>query len=292
MTAHASALAAPPPSLTRAEKARFTALGIRVFAKYDALRLRTYAKGERLDGRIGVRAMGTSVALRFDDVGYFNRVYARDNSIADRLAEVERFYAGGEFGCELVGPPEGSCEAIDRACERRGWTRGKRYAWVYARTAWLRPRSSGNGEFRIGPPSEVERDTFLRCYLTGFEAEPDRFAPALRNMRHLFDVPELQFLLAWKGQDPAGVGMLYHEGAATALCAGATVPEYRRSGCHHALLEARIQAAIDKGCRELCSWAAMGSQSHLNMEDAGLITVGVSAAWRFEPRARRPAHSR
>jgi hypothetical protein len=283
MTAHATGRTAPA-GLTEAERVHYTALGIRVFAEYDALRLRTYAKGEQLGARTRVRALGTAVALRFDDVGYFNRIYAPDDSIAERLAEAERFYAGRPFGCELVGPPEETCGAIDRACEKRGWTRGKRYAWVYARAAWLRPKTSGAGGFRIAPPSETERNIFLNCYLRGFEAEPERFAAALRNMRHLFDVPQLQFLLAWKGRQPAGVGMLYRDGSATALCAGATVPEYRRSGCHHALLDARIQAAIGQGSKELCSWAALGSQSHVNMEDAGLITVGISAAWRFEPR--------
>jgi hypothetical protein len=285
MTAHATERIARPASLTTAEQARFTALGIRVFAEYDALRLRTYAKGERLGRRVRVRAMGTAMALRFDDVGYFNRIYAPDNSVAERLADVEQFYAGSRFGCELVGPPEGSCEAIDRACERRGWTAGKRYAWVYARTAWLGRNKSRTCEFRIAPPPEVERGTFLDCYLTGFEAAPERFAAAHRNMRHLFEVPELQFLVAWKGQVPVGVGMLYRDSRATALCAGATVPKYRRSGCHHALLAARIQTAIGQGCKQLCSWAAAGSQSHINMEDLGLMTVGVSASWRFEPPA-------
>jgi hypothetical protein len=283
MTAHGTERTTRPAGLTPAEQERFTALGIEVFARYDALRLRTYAKGEALDGRIRIRAMGSAVALRFDDVGYFNRVYAPDDSIADRLAELERFYAGCEFGCELVGPPEGFCGEIDRACERRGWIRAKRYAWVYARTAWLHPQTSGDCGFRIAPPSEEERDTFLNCYLRGFEAEPKRFPAAIRNMRHLFDAPELQFLLAWKGQQPAGIGMLYHDETATALCAGATVPEYRRSGCHHAMLVARIEAAISQGCKQLCSWAALGGQSHTNAENAGLMTVGVSAAWRFEP---------
>ncbi len=287
MTASATQRTAPATCPGMQEQAAFTALGIRVFAEYDALRLRTYAKGERLGRRVRVRKVGSATALRFEDVGYFNRIYAPDDSIGDRLPEVERFYAGSRFGCELVGPSAGWCEAIDRACEARGWTRSKRYAWVYARTAWLHPKLSDAGEFRIAPPSEAERATFLDCYLRGFEAPPENFAAAQRNMRHLFQAPQLYFLLAWKGQTPAGVGMLYRSGKATALCAGATVPEYRRSGCHHALLNARIQTALEQGCDALCSWAALGSQSHINMEDAGLITVGVSAAWRFEPAARR-----
>jgi GNAT superfamily N-acetyltransferase len=288
MTGQATVRTTAPAWLTTAAQARHTALATRVLAEYDALRLRTYAKSEGLDRCIRVLEMGTATTLRFDDVGSFNRIYAPDQSIAKRLAEVEEFYAGCPFGCELVGPPEGSSEAIDRACEQRGWSRGQRYAWVYARTAWLRRRASDTAEFRIAPPSEAERETFLNCYLKGFEAAPERFAAAIRNMRHLFHVPQLQFLLAWKGHEPAGVGMLYRNSRATTLCASATLPEYRRSGCHRALLEARIQTAIGQGCKQLCALATLGSQSHANMEARGLITVGVSASWRFDPPARAP----
>jgi hypothetical protein len=32
----------------------------------------------------------------------------------------------------------------------------------------------------------------------------------------------------------------------------------------------------------VCSWALAGGQSHANIEDSGLVTAGISAAWRFE----------
>jgi GNAT superfamily N-acetyltransferase len=135
-------------------------------------------------------------------------------------------------------------------------------------------------ELSIRHVSVEERESFLLSYLRAFEARPERFANALRNMRHLFGVPDLEFLMAWQGKQPSAVGMLYRAGKAAGLCAGATLPEYRRQGCHSALLAARIRLAEEQGCDEIFAWAAAGGQGHANMERIGLKTAGITTAWR------------
>ena len=89
--------------------------------------------------------------------------------------------------------------------------------------------------------------------------------------------------MAWSGENTAGVGMMMRSGTAALLCAGAVLPEFRKKGCHSALLAARIRLAAEYGTEELYSWAILDGQSHANLEKAGLAPVGVTAAWRFVP---------
>jgi hypothetical protein len=257
-------------------------------AAYDRLRLETYRDRGPRGGSIRVDSIGGATALRFEDVGYFNRIYSADESVADHLAEIEAFYAGIAFHCELVGPaaidPARSRAGIDRACSRRGWLPGSCYAWVAAQGRALdRAPPSRPPRFEIRPPECSERELFVSTYLRAFEAAPGRFVAALPNMRHLFDLAELSFLVAFARGEPAGVGVLYRAGAAAVLCGGATLPRFRNQGCHTALIEARIRMALDLGCRSVVSWARAGGQSHANMRRAGLSTVGITSAWRFPP---------
>lgn len=251
---------------------------LRLVARYDAMRLETYRNKEQLFGRICVSPIGHALGLRFDDVGYFNRVYCDDLSFVEELAAIEEFYRGGRFGCEVVGPPTGVAQSVRLA--RAGWSAGQEYAWLHhANCGALR---LGDGmQFTIRPPKASEQHEFLQAYLCAFEAQRENIPGALRNMKHLFDRPELTFLMAWQGNRLAGIAMWMRCGEAALLCAGAALPEFRELGCHAALLGARIRMAAEAGCKEIYSWAALGGQSQSNMERAGLRVVGTTKTWRY-----------
>jgi hypothetical protein len=252
-------------------------MALQLVARYDALRLQTYRDCESLGDKIGIGGIGPAIALRFDDVGYFNRAYADDGAVWGSIGEIESFYRGCRWGCCLVGPPSPARSAAPRP----GWDVGPRYAWLHGRSAKA-VGVPGASEFLIRPPAADEKALFLRCYLQAFGASPSVFSAALRNMRHLFDRPELDFLIAWWKNRPAGIGMLYRAGTAALLCAGATLPGMRGCGCHQALIAARLRLARDRGCQEIFSWANAGGQSQANLERAGLKTVGVTHAWRLD----------
>jgi hypothetical protein len=245
-------------------------------AQYDEMRLRTYRDNENHGDKIGIASIGPATALRFDDVGYFNRVYAGVHDVWDSIDEIESFYRGGPWGCELIGPTD---ETSGPPVPPR-WSPGNRHAWLHGRVSAL-TLSPGSSEFTIRPPVESERVLFLRTYLRGFEASPTGFTAAVRNMRHLFKQPGLDFMMAWRKDRPAGIGVMYRAGDSALLCGGATLPGMRRRGCHHALVAARLRLARDYGCREVFSWASAEGQSQANMEHAGLRTIGITQGWRL-----------
>ena len=271
------------PSLMRVRSVLEVAVAVEALqhvARYDSMRLETYRQKENLADRICVSPIDFALALRFDDVGYFNRVYCADQSFLEKLPEIEAFYRGGAFGCELVAPP--SDESGSVSISRPGWAPAHHYVWLHhpnCTALW----SIQATPFDIRPPKPAERQQFLLAYLRAFEAQEDRIAAALRNMRHLFDRPELDFLMAWQGGRLAGIAILMRCGSTALLCAGAALPEFREMGCHAALLAARVRLASEAGCRQIYSWAELGGQSHANMEKIGLEVAGTTTTWRYSP---------
>ena len=270
-------LPATGPSIRNADPAHHA---LHYAARYDSMRLETYRHKEDLGDRIGISHIGSALALRFDDVEYFNRVYCTDFSFQENLSEIEDFYRGGPFGFELVGPP--SVASAARIISRSGSSPGKHYAWLgHPDCGSLSvPQTT---QFDIRSPEPSERLEFLLAYLRAFEAQEDRIPSALRNMQHLFDRPELTFLMAREGEHLAGIAMSMRCDNRALLCAGAVLPEFRSMGCHAALLAARIRLAAEAGCAEIYSWTSAGSQSQANMEKAGLVVLGTTTSWRFSP---------
>jgi len=58
-----------------------------------------------------------------------------------------------------------------------------------------------------------------------------------------------------------------------------TLPQFRRSGTHSALLAARLNDAADLGLEVAYTDVEFRSQSHYNCERAGFRTLTVNTVW-------------
>lgn len=91
--------------------------------------------------------------------------------------------------------------------------------------------------------------------------------------------PGWKYFLAYYDKEPAAAGVVYmHEGVAS-LTFAATLPEYRGRGLHQALIMRRIREAAAQGCRLVAGQCAFLSQSHRNMERAGMKLGYVRTTW-------------
>jgi len=165
------------PSLTRVRLCSGSRCSCRSFAhaaRYDSMRLETYRQKENLADRICVSSIGSAVALRFDDVGYFNRVYCAEQTFLEDLPEIEAFYPRrSPLAASMVAPP--SDESGSVSISRPGWAPAHHYAWPGS------PRLQVNsGRFRPTPfdirPSKTFRATAVPALrICGrFEAQEDR----------------------------------------------------------------------------------------------------------------------
>ena len=94
----------------------------------------------------------------------------------------------------------------------------------------------------------------------------------------------LCFLADYEGQPGAAGALCLHDGVA--LFAGsATVPELRRRGLQRALLQARLRAALERGCDLAMMVAEPGSESQRNAERQGFRIAYTRIKWRLESHA-------
>jgi hypothetical protein len=250
---------------------------LEVFAEYDVARLLAYwQRGD--PERIAIESFGQSLALRFDEVGYFNRVYHVDEETVARLADVLAFYAGSPHDVHLVGEAGFDGWRHRDALLGLGFRPGPSYARVITELGAVRAERPPAG-VEVLSKDELDAEAFLDLYLRGFGADPARVAAAKENMRLLFDVRDLHFWMGLVDGVPAGIGMLYLSGERAFLCAGATLPEYEKRGCHTALIRHRLAAAHALGASVAVSWATAGGASHRNMVAQGLATVAIDRSW-------------
>ncbi|OUJ73296.1 GNAT family protein [Hymenobacter crusticola] len=92
------------------------------------------------------------------------------------------------------------------------------------------------------------------------------------------------FLAELDSEPIAAGGLFIYDGVA--LLAGAsTVPEGRQQGAQMALLNARLQYAVDQGCTVAMIGALPGSQSQRNVEKNGFRIAYTRIKWQLRPAA-------
>ena len=124
---------------------------------------------------------------------------------------------------------------------------------------------------RVGPD---EAEPFGRIVASAF-GMTKAAAPMLAGLAR---DPNWHLFVSYDDQTPAGAGGIYIMGEAAFTEWGATDPMFRRRGSQGAVMEARINAAIDAGCKYLFTEtgeAVEGDPQHSygNIERYGFRTL-------------------
>lgn len=130
-----------------------------------------------------------------------------------------------------------------------------------------------------------EAELWMRTSAKGW-CELTELADTIQDlMRITANVPGgLSFLVELEGEAIAAGALRIHEGVA--LLAGAsTIPEGRKKGAQHALLEARLRYAADHDCDVAMMCAAPGSISQRNAERQGFRIAYTRTKWMLPFRA-------
>jgi hypothetical protein len=90
-----------------------------------------------------------------------------------------------------------------------------------------------------------QRETFAQIAHEAFGLPKD-VAPLTKA---LCGRPGWHSFMSFAGETPAGIGALYVDDGVGWLGFGATLPEFRGRGGQAAILAARLEAALDAGCR-------------------------------------------
>ncbi|MFD0618854.1 GNAT family N-acetyltransferase [Paenibacillus sp. GCM10027629] len=129
---------------------------------------------------------------------------------------------------------------------------------------------------------ELQSDEFdvyasIHCLATGLGTQGIPYVST--NNRILHDRKGWNFYLATVDDVPAAVGVMYMQDGIASLTFGATLPEFRNRGLQQMLIQYRIEEAYRMQCRLVVSQCSFLSNSHRNMERAGMRIGYVRATW-------------
>lgn len=211
---------------------------------------------------------------RTPGVDFMNRVMGLWPEDADRVPEIASFYRrlGVRPWFELA--PSAEFDRLAAALASEGAAQIGFQAVLYGRAEQAVAASESAVQVaEVGPGGARETADLL---LAGNEVQG-----ADRRLHDAWGTNECwRFYVARMGEVPAGAALLRVEEGLGLLAGAATVPALRRRGVQRALIARRVADAAAAGCELVSALTGFASQSHRNLEAAGLRVAYTKAVWR------------
>ena len=208
----------------------------------------------------------------------FNTVRGLNEQNLSHIEEIFRFYENLSIDFRVEIAPPNSSEMLFRKLAELGFYQSGFHASFIGEVKNLKNKSVLSS-IEIRSLKKHEFDLFASIYVAAFGLPTFIQDGIKQNNEVLFEVPGWEFYVAYKQDIPVGIAVLYVQGEFAALAAAATLPAYRNMGVQSALLQKRVEIAIEKGARYITSEATYGTGSHRNMERAGLRLAYTKAVW-------------
>jgi len=134
---------------------------------------------------------------------------------------------------------------------------------------------------QIQEVSKNEVDLVTQLWADGFELSSRADSDAIMNLRKgSFLVPNNHLYVAYVDNTSVAMAALYIHDRIGYLNVGATLPAFRKRGCHSALTARRIRDAAQAGCDLLMGYiGTFGSISQNNMEREGMRIAYSVLTW-------------
>ncbi|MER2261715.1 MAG: GNAT family N-acetyltransferase [Psychrobacillus sp.] len=208
----------------------------------------------------------------------FNTVRGLNENDLNYLDDIFLFYKELSVSFRIEVTPQNSCEPLFRKLSDVGYYQSGFHASFVRATSNIVNVSLPTA-IEVRPLNKDEFDLFSAIYVNAFNL-PSYIQDGIRqNNQILHGVPGWYFYLALRHNIPVGIGVLYVKGELATLAVAATLPAYRGMGVQRALLNKRIEKAVEEGAKYITSEAAFGSSSHRNMERQGLKLAYTKAIW-------------
>lgn len=191
----------------------------------------------------------------------------------EQLAEIKRLYSEGGVSRfflhvlpQIVGPDTEKLLSAAGYRRHRGWmkfTRGP---------ADVGPVTTDLTVRQIGPDQAVD---FAAIAATAFDMIPAS-QPALTA---LANDPHWHLYMSFDGARPAGTGAVYISGNGAYTDWAATHPDFRRRGSQTAILNARIQEALNAGCTTIVTMTGEAVPGDPQHSYSNILKRGFSEAY-------------
>lgn len=132
---------------------------------------------------------------------------------------------------------------------------------------------------KIRQINEAEFDHYGNIYVEGFGMPAFLAESVTANNKVLYDKHGWSFYIASLQGEDVGIGSLYINDGTAILAASAVKPSARNQGIHQALIQFRINKALQQNCRLMIGHAKFASISQNNMERCGLRMAYTKSIW-------------
>ncbi|OLR23350.1 GNAT family N-acetyltransferase [Bacillus cereus] len=205
----------------------------------------------------------------------FNTVKGITN--ADAIDAIISYYESLQIPCRFeITPAQGTAELF-QYLSQKGFYQSSFHTALYSI-----PREDPSllpANISVHQLKENEFHIFADIYVRGFNMPSFTKDGVRQNNEILYDKPGWHFFIAEVQNTPAGIGVLYINNGIASLAASATLPEFQRKGCHTALIQKRIETAIESNCNLIVGQARFGSGSQNNMERAHMKIAYTKSIW-------------
>lgn len=208
----------------------------------------------------------------------FNTVKGLKTGDEPCIEEIRNFYKQKEIPARFELAPANTSSELLTCLSRAGYYHHDFHTALYG-TLSKKTKIEIQSNIRIRKLDRDEFDTFADIYVKGF-GMPDFLKNGVaQNNKILYDIEGWTFYLATYENVPAGIGVLFIKDDIATLAAAATITSLRNRGIQSALINHRINEAIDKDCSLIVGQAKYGFVSQNNMERAGLQVAYTKAIW-------------
>jgi hypothetical protein len=234
-----------------------------------------------------ITAFGEAQAARtpsFPDVDFLNTVHRLHSEDSEQVPLIAEHYraAGVQPWLELMPAPN-----FDPLADALAGAGGRHVNFLAVQERDLPapppdPLPTAVAVHEVGP----DQNDFVRVLPQGHGLTEPRLTEAMRRTRAQSRVEGARWYLATIEGRPASAAVLFLSGGLAYLANASTLEQFRRRGCHTALIQRRLSDATAAGAKRVGTITAWGSHSHANMARAGFRVSYTTAVWRLLPTIR------
>ncbi|MFB5762130.1 GNAT family N-acetyltransferase [Paenibacillus medicaginis] len=207
----------------------------------------------------------------------FNTVKGLRDQDIDFLDDIIHFYQGKDRRVQFEIVPSLVSQELLMQLAERGFYHSGFHTCMYAQPCISAVQTTEGITIERVQEHEFTDYATIHCRSTGL---PDAgVVHVAENNRVLYDRPGWRFYLARCEDVPAAAAVMHIKGRAASLTFAGTLPSYRNQGLHRMLLKKRLEEAALADCSLVVAQCAFLSQSHRNMEHAGMKIGYVKAIW-------------
>ena len=205
-----------------------------------------------------------------------NQICGMTEHALDVLAEADAWYREQDATYRLHVRPDRFTKKLSEALRDRRYRPAGYYAFLF-KGLTEPPAEPDSVTVREYVPDDLE--AYAAAYFEGFDVDEADWETRKPSLANVIASPGVRAYWAEMDGQVAATAMLYIDGPTAYLAAGSALEQYRRRGCHSALIDARIRAACAAGCDVIVGTTNFNSSSGRNMQRAGLRHAFTALVW-------------